>query len=100
MFGRPIKEGNIGNKVSISLSCGSERSIVRGMVAASPGSLKLFRRFKAQITINDKDEGGENLQNGHCPLFTFRSETVHGKLKFEHVRLFILPSHMVMPISY
>ena len=80
MFKKLLDEGQAGDNVGILLR-GTERTDVeRGMVLAKPGSITPHTKFKAEIYVLSKEEGGRHTPffNGYRPQFYFRTTDVTG----------------------
>jgi elongation factor Tu len=93
MFKKLLDEGQAGDNVGLLLR-GTERTDVeRGQVVAKPGSITPHTKFKAEVYVLKKEEGGRHTPffNGYRPQFYFRTTDVTG--------LAHLPSgvEMVMP---
>ncbi len=82
MFNKLLPEGLAGDNVGCLLR-GVERSEVeRGQVLAKPGSIKPHKRFKAQVYVLSKEEGGRHTPffNGYRPQFYVRTTDVTGAI--------------------
>ena len=93
MFKKLLDQGQAGDNVGVLLR-GTERTDVeRGMVLAKPGSITPHTKFKAEVYVLSKEEGGRHTPffNGYRPQFYFRTTDVTGSL--------MLPEgvEMVMP---
>ncbi len=93
MFRKLLDEGQAGDNVGILLRGTKRDDIERGQVLAKPGSITPHTKFKAEVYILSKDEGGRHTPffNGYRPQFYFRTTDVTG--------VATLPSgvEMVMP---
>ncbi|MBM3255556.1 MAG: elongation factor Tu [Candidatus Omnitrophica bacterium] len=93
MFRKLLDEGQAGDNVGLLLRGIDKDSIERGMVIAAPKSITPHTKFKAQVYILNKEEGGRHTPffNGYRPQFYFRTTDVTGSSK--------LPAgvEMVMP---
>jgi len=93
MFRKLLDEGQAGDNVGILLRGTKRDEIERGQVLAKPGSITPHTKFKAEVYILSKDEGGRHTPffNGYRPQFYFRTTDVTG--------VATLPSgvEMVMP---
>lgn len=85
MFRKELKEGLAGDNVGLLLRGAKKEEIERGMVIAKPGSVTPHKKFKAQIYILTKDEGGRHSPffSGYRPQFYFRTTDVTGVVTFE-----------------
>jgi len=82
MFNTDLPEGPAGYTVGV-LCRGIERAnIMRGMVICAPGATSTHTKFKANIYLSSKDEGGRAnpVMPGYMPVFYFRTCDVTGKL--------------------
>lgn len=93
MFRKLLDEGQAGDNVGLLLRGIEKNDIERGMVIAAPKSITPHTKFKAQVYILTKEEGGRHTPffKGYRPQFYFRTTDVTGSV--------ILPQgvEMVMP---
>jgi elongation factor Tu len=93
MFRKLLDRGEAGDNAGILLRGVDKEAIKRGMVICKPGSVKPHKKFKCQIYVLSKDEGGRHTPffNGYRPQFYFRTTDVTGDC--------VLPAsiEMVMP---
>jgi len=93
MFRKILDRGEAGDNVGILLRGIDKDSIKRGMVICKPGSVKPHAKFKAEIYVLKKEEGGRHtpFHNNYRPQFYVRTTDVTGTIN--------LPSgvEMVMP---
>lgn len=93
MFRKLLESGEAGDNAGVLLRGIDKSSIRRGMVICKPGTIKPHKKFKAQIYVLSKDEGGRHTPffNGYRPQFFFRTTDVTGNIT--------LPANveMVMP---
>ena len=93
MFRKILDEGRAGENVGVLLRGTKRDEIERGQVLAKPGSITPHTKFKAEVYILTKEEGGRHTPffNGYRPQFYFRTTDVTG--------VATLPSgvEMVMP---
>ena len=80
MFRKLLDEGLAGDNVGLLLRGVDKQTLERGMVLAAPGSITPHTRFKAQIYILSKEEGGRHTPffKGYRPQFYFRTTDVTG----------------------
>ena len=80
MFRKLLGEGRAGENVGILLRGTKREEIERGQVLAKPGSITPHTKFKAEVYILTKDEGGRHTPffNGYRPQFYFRTTDVTG----------------------
>jgi elongation factor Tu len=93
MFRKILDRGEAGDNVGLLLRGIEKESIRRGMVICKPGSVKPHNKFKAEVYILSKEEGGRHTPffNKYRPQFYFRTTDVTGEI--------MLPAgvEMVMP---
>src|SRR6188768_1512860 len=80
MFHKLLDEGQAGDNAGILLRGTKRDEVERGMVLAKPGSIKPHKKFKAEVYILKKEEGGRHTPffNGYRPQFYFRTTDVTG----------------------
>jgi elongation factor Tu len=93
MFRKLLDDGRAGDNCGILLRGTKREEVVRGQVLAKPGSITPHKKFKAQVYVLTKEEGGRHTPffKGYRPQFYFRTTDVTGSIK--------LPDNveMVMP---
>tara|TARA_B100000949_G_scaffold87227_1_gene77786 strand:+ start:506 stop:1705 length:1200 start_codon:yes stop_codon:yes gene_type:complete len=93
MFRKSLDQGQAGDNVGILLRGLKREEIERGQVICKPGSITPHTKFKGQVYVLDKDEGGRHTPffSNYRPQFYFRTTDVTGVVA--------LPSgvEMVMP---
>ncbi len=93
MFRKILDEGQAGDNVGVLLRGVDKDELERGMVLAEPGSILPHRKFKGEVYVLTREEGGRHTPffNGYRPQFYFRTTDVTGAVE--------LPSgvEMVMP---
>lgn len=80
MFRKLLDEGRAGDNVGILLRGVDRKEIERGQVLAKPGSIKPHTKFKSEVYVLSKEEGGRHTPffNGYRPQFYFRTTDVTG----------------------
>ena len=80
MFRKILDEGEAGDNVGVLLRGTKREEVERGQVLAKPGSITPHTKFKAQVYILTKEEGGRHTPffNGYRPQFYFRTTDVTG----------------------
>ena len=80
MFRKLLDEGRAGDNIGALLRGTKRDEIERGQVLAKPGSITPHTKFKAEVYILTKDEGGRHTPffNGYRPQFYFRTTDVTG----------------------
>ena len=93
MFRKLLDEGRAGDNVGLLLRGTKKEEIERGQVIAKPGSIKPHKKFKGEVYVLSKDEGGRHTPffSNYRPQFYFRTTDVTGSI--------VLPEgvEMVMP---
>ncbi|CAK0796196.1 unnamed protein product, partial [Prorocentrum cordatum] len=82
MFNTDLPEGPAGYTVGVLCRGVSRDDISRGQVICAPGATKTHTKFKANIYLSSKDEGGRSnpIMPGYMPVFYFRTCDVTGKM--------------------
>jgi len=80
MFRKLLDEGRAGDNIGVLLRGTAKDEVERGMVLAKPGSITPHKKFKAEVYILTKEEGGRHTPffNGYRPQFYFRTTDVTG----------------------
>ena len=93
MFRKLLDEGRAGDNIGLLLRGTEKSDVERGQVVAKPGSITPHTKFKAEVYVLTKEEGGRHTPffAGYRPQFYFRTTDVTGSVK--------LPAgvEMVMP---
>tara|TARA_X000000368_G_scaffold367586_1_gene315007 strand:+ start:173 stop:1363 length:1191 start_codon:yes stop_codon:yes gene_type:complete len=93
MFRKLLDQGEAGDNVGVLLRGTKREEVERGQVLSAPGSIKPFKKFKAEAYVLKKEEGGRHTPffSNYRPQFYFRTTDVTGSVE--------LPSgtEMVMP---
>ena len=82
MFRKLLDEGRAGENVGCLLRGTKKEEVERGQVLAKPGSVKPHKKFKAQVYVLNKDEGGRHKPffSNYRPQFFFRTTDVTGTI--------------------
>jgi len=93
MFRKLLDSGQAGDNVGILLRGVEKEDIERGQVLAKPGSIKPHTKFKAEVVVLTKEEGGRHTPffNGYRPQFYFRTTDVTGSLNLNEGVEMIMP---------
>ena len=80
MFRKLLDSGQAGDNVGLLVRGLDKEDVERGQVVAKPGSIKPHTKFKAEVYVLKKDEGGRHTPffNGYRPQFYFRTTDVTG----------------------
>ena len=102
MFRKILDEARAGDNVGLLLRGVAKDDVWRGMVVAEPGSIKPHKRFKAQVYVLKKEEGGRHtpFQSGYRPQFYFRTTDVTGEIKLpEGVEMVMPGDHVELEVE-
>jgi elongation factor Tu len=80
MFRKILDQGQAGDNIGVLLRGTKRDEVERGQVVAKPGSITPHKKFKAEVYILKKEEGGRHTPffNGYRPQFYFRTTDVTG----------------------
>ena len=80
MFRKLLDQGEAGDNVGVLLRGTKREEVERGQVLAHPGSINPHSKFKAEIYVLSKDEGGRHTPffDGYRPQFYFRTTDITG----------------------
>jgi len=97
MFRKILDEGRAGENCGLLLRGIEKEAIKRGMVIAKPGSITPHNKFKAEVYILKKEEGGRHtpFHNKYRPQFYFRTLDVTGTISLETGREMVMPGDNV-----
>ncbi|HBH06840.1 MAG TPA: elongation factor Tu [Flavobacteriales bacterium] len=93
MFRKILDRGEAGDNVGLLLRGIDKDMIRRGMVIAKPGSITPHTKFKAEVYILKKEEGGRHtpFHNKYRPQFYVRTTDVTGEIVLEEGREMVMP---------
>ena len=82
MFRKLLDEGRAGDNVGLLLRGVDKTELVRGQVIAAPGSITPHTKFKGEVYVLTKEEGGRHTPffDGYRPQFFFRTTDVTGSI--------------------
>jgi elongation factor Tu len=97
MFRKILDEGQAGDNVGLLLRGVAKEEVERGMVVAKPGSITPHTKFKAEVYVLTKDEGGRHTPffNGYRPQFYFRTTDVTGSAQLPEGVEMVMPGDNV-----
>jgi len=97
MFRKILDEGVAGDNVGLLLRGVDKTEIERGMVLAKPGSITPHTKFKAEVYVLTKEEGGRHTPffPGYRPQFYFRTTDVTGTVKLPEGVEMVMPGDNV-----
>ncbi len=97
MFRKILDEGQAGDNVGLLLRGVEKKDLKRGMVLAAPGSITPHTKFRAQVYVLSKEEGGRHKPffTGYRPQFYFRTTDVTGTIKLPEGVEMVMPGDNV-----
>ena len=97
MFRKLLDQGEAGDNVGLLLRGIDKEFLRRGMVVAKPGSITPHTKFKAEVYVLKKEEGGRHTPffNGYRPQFYFRTTDVTGSVKLPDGVEMVMPGDNV-----
>jgi elongation factor Tu len=108
MFRKLLDQGQAGDNIGALLRGVKREDIQRGQVLAKPGSITPHTKFKAQVYVLSKEEGGRHTPfvNGYRPQFYFRTTDVTGVIQLLDGAEMIMPGdnavlevELIVPIA-
>ncbi|HYM62426.1 MAG TPA: elongation factor Tu [Thermoanaerobaculia bacterium] len=93
MFRKLLDQGQAGDNVGLLLRGTERKDVERGQVLAKPGSITPHTKFKAEVYILTKEEGGRHTPffNGYRPQFYFRTTDVTGTAQLAEGAEMVMP---------
>jgi len=93
MFRKLLDEGQAGDNCGLLLRGVDKDELMRGQVVAAPGSITPHTKFKGEVYVLKKEEGGRHTPffNGYRPQFFFRTTDVTGSIKLQEGVEMIMP---------
>jgi elongation factor Tu len=97
MFKKLLDTAEAGENVGVLLRGIKKEDVERGQVLAKPGSIKPHTKFKGQVYVLSKEEGGRHTPffNGYRPQFFFRTTDVTGNVKLKEGVEMVMPGDNV-----
>jgi len=101
MFRKVLDSGEAGDNVGLLLRGVEKEEILRGQVIAKPGSITPHTKFKGEVYVLSKDEGGRHTPffNGYRPQFYFRTTDVTGSITLPEGTEMVMPGDNVTIIA-
>ncbi|WP_316901486.1 elongation factor Tu [Pseudodesulfovibrio indicus] len=108
MFRKLLDQGQAGDNVGLLIRGVKREEVERGQVAAKPGSITPHTKFKAEVYVLSKDEGGRHTPffSGYRPQFYFRTTDVTGVVTLDEGVEMVMPGdnatfnvEMIAPIA-
>jgi len=93
MFRKILDEGQAGDNIGVLLRGVGREEIERGQVIARPGSITPHSKFRGQVYVLSKDEGGRHTPffTGYRPQFYFRTTDVTGSIALAEGTEMVMP---------
>jgi elongation factor Tu len=97
MFRKILDSGQAGDNIGVLLRGIEKEDLERGMVLAAPGSITPHKKFKGEVYVLSKEEGGRHTPffTGYRPQFYFRTTDVTGNIKLPEGREMVMPGDNV-----
>jgi elongation factor Tu len=97
MFRKILDRGEAGDNVGLLLRGVDKKEIKRGMVIAKPGSITPHTKFKAEIYVLKKSEGGRHtpFHNNYRPQFFLRTLDITGEIQLPEGTEMVMPGDNV-----
>jgi elongation factor Tu len=97
MFRKTLEKGEAGDNVGLLLRGVTKDEVERGQVIAKPGSITPHTKFKAEIYVLSKEEGGRHTPffNNYRPQFYFRTTDVTGNIILNEGTEMVMPGDNV-----
>ncbi len=97
MFRKILDDGQAGDNVGLLLRGVKKEEIKRGMVIAAPNSITPHTKFKAEVYVLKKEEGGRHtpFHNNYRPQFYLRTLDVTGEIKLPEGTEMVMPGDNV-----
>ena len=108
MFRKLLDEGRAGDNVGVLLRGTKKEDVERGQVLSKPGTITPHTKFKCEVYVLTKEEGGRHTPffNGYRPQFYFRTTDVTGVSKLPDGTEMVMPGdnvnlevELIMPIA-
>jgi elongation factor Tu len=108
MFRKLLDEAQAGDNIGVLLRGIEKNQVERGQVISAPGTITPHKKFKGQVYILTKEEGGRHTPffNGYRPQFYFRTTDVTGIAKLPAGTEMVMPGdnvtmdiELIMPIA-
>jgi len=98
MFRKILDEGRAGDNIGVLLRGTKRDEVERGQVVSIPGTITPHTRFRAEVYILAKEEGGRHTPffNGYRPQFYFRTTDVTGVVTLPEGTEMVMPGDNVM----
>ena len=93
MFRKQLDQGEAGDNVGVLLRGTKRDEVERGQVLAAPKSITPHTKFKCEVYVLKKEEGGRHtgFHDGYRPQFYFRTTDITGTIRLEDEKGMVLP---------
>src|SRR5882724_11129764 len=93
MFRKLLDQGQAGDNIGALLRGTKREDVERGQVLCAPGSIKPHKKFKAEVYVLSKEEGGRHTPffTNYRPQFYFRTTDVTGMVKLPEGVEMVMP---------
>lgn len=93
MFRKLLDQGQAGDNIGVLLRGIEKKDVERGMVLAKPKSITPHKKFKAQVYVLSKEEGGRHTPffSGYRPQYYFRTTDVTGIVQLAEGKEMVMP---------
>ena len=93
MFRKLLDSGQAGDNVGLLMRGAEKTEVERGMVCSKPGSITPHTKFKGEVYVLSREEGGRHTPffNGYRPQFYFRTTDVTGSIKMPEGVEMVMP---------
>jgi elongation factor Tu len=93
MFRKLLDQGQAGDNVGLLLRGTDRKDVERGQVVAKPGSITPHKKFRAEVYVLTKEEGGRHTPffRGYRPQFFFRTTDVTGSVNLDEGVEMVIP---------
>jgi elongation factor Tu len=97
MFRRLLDQGQAGDNIGCLLRGTGKDDVQRGQVLAKPGTIKPHTKFRAEVYVLTKEEGGRHTPffKGYRPQFYFRTTDVTGSVELQEGTEMVMPGDNV-----
>ncbi|AEV95124.1 elongation factor Tu [Pediococcus claussenii] len=97
MFRKTLDEGEAGDNIGALLRGVNREQVVRGQVLAAPGSIQTHKKFKGEVYILSKEEGGRHTPffSNYRPQFYFHTTDVTGVIELPENVEMVMPGDNV-----
>jgi elongation factor Tu len=97
MFNKILEDGQAGDNIGALLRGVDKNQVERGQVLAKPGSITPHKKFKGQVYVLTKEEGGRHSPffSGYRPQFYFRTTDITGTVTLPDDKQMVMPGDHV-----